>query len=247
MFARSSVVLVSLILAACGPAIDERDHGEALSPRDAQLRLIQRELMAKYDVLADADPSLSTAERRALVRTRLVGFIPTHPNLLEEGQPDRVFKDTGIVYGRLDEAGHDDNTAVDPLQPALLLFDDHYRLIGCGFARAILVDDPTPPRGLELDPSEWFIHNAGAHKADGSFAPRSSLWDAAWHGDLEFHPEMWDVHVFFVDGGTPQVGMTVGTLDAFNAPLPDGFTFEIGVPNAGSGVPGDDVEFYRAQ
>lgn len=112
-------------------------------------------------------------------------------------------------------------------------FDNPYQLFGWAYAKSIGPSDaqPVAPSGAPAEGNtnpplrrpvlscvphhEWFIHAAGIHRADGSFAPRASPL-AATAGDLQanptapppiFHPDLWDIHLFRSEDGVAKFGI----------------------------------------
>ncbi|MEW5852519.1 MAG: hypothetical protein AB2A00_27280, partial [Myxococcota bacterium] len=217
-----------------------------LERRLRQLLDIQAQVLRDFDVLALGPLPDDPAERRARLRELLPEYHPTHVVEAEPGRPDRFFAGTGAVYANILEAALPPFIPANPLRPSLLLFNDEYRLIGCGYTRQRLPgDDGHPPHGLDVDDDEWFFHVAGLHLPNGSFAPMS-LEEAAQSGEEGvWHPEVWDLHIFFAADGAPVVGMAHEALSPFS----DVATALLGVgtPNHRAGLPGEEPAIYRYQ
>ena len=104
--------------------------------------------------------------------------------------------------------------------------DNPYMLVGWAYAQSIRPFSAQPfaptgapaaidPRPIQRRPllrcvphHEWFLHAAGIHRPDGTFAPRPTPLPAGL-GELPpvFHPDLWDIHFFVGVDGAAKTGI----------------------------------------
>jgi hypothetical protein len=86
--------------------------------------------------------------------------------------------------------------------------DGPYHLVGWGYLAPF--DPKGPPSRRCVEPSEWFVHDAGWHLRDGSMVATPDATVEPPRPQLPFpvttwHPKQWDLHLWINDDGVPTV------------------------------------------
>jgi hypothetical protein len=195
-----------------------------------------------------AETGCSLEERRAALREiqeQVLAAVPERLDSLEKAiQPGGPLAGWGLGHGYVVLAGSgavgvDNIKAKEPV-PQLLLYapspaskprdwldfdgpDNPYRLVGWAYIAPY--QPGSPPSKRCIAPAEWFVHEAGWHLRDGGMQltpgaktepPRPAHLDVHM-----WHPEIWDIHVWRGDTGTPTIAFANPKAPSAGRVLPD--------------------------
>ncbi len=201
--------IVRLGLAAVafvGGVSDVAGQGTNCTPEERRdtLRALQRQ------VLAVAPPQLESVDKATQPGGPLAGWRNSHGYV--------VMAHTGAVP--VSSRG----TAKDPM-PSMLQYapspktsphdwldfdgsDGPYQLIGWAYLAPF--DAAGPPSRRCIDPSEWYVHDAGWHLMDGSMVATPDATTEPPRPEFavpihNWHPKQWDIHFWSHDDGVPTI------------------------------------------
>ena len=108
--------------------------------------------------------------------------------------------------------------------------DGPYRLIGWAYLAPF--DPAGPPKRHCIEPSEWFIHDAGWHLKDGGMLatpdaavepPRPELSV----GIYMWHPKQWDLHLWIHAEGVPTISFANPNASGGGYHLPEWVSYSL--------------------
>jgi hypothetical protein len=189
--------------------------------------------VASVSVAGAQNPTCTPEERREVLRAlqrQILELAPRRIQSLEAatrpGGPlaSWVYSHGHVIMAHTGAAPLTSRSAKEPM-PQLLQYapspttsprdwldfdgdDGPYRLIGWGYLAPF---DPTgPPTRRCIDPSEWFVHDAGWHLMDGSMVATPDATAEPPRPKLAvpihiWHPKQWDLHLWINEDGVPTV------------------------------------------
>jgi hypothetical protein len=190
------------------------------------------------------------AERREALRevqSKVLSVAPGQIDSFAEAmRPGGPLEGWSLSHGHVVIAGGmavptDNLNAKDPWPPLLLYSpsgkpedwldfegeDGPYRLAGWGYF-VPYSPGSSPPNFLRcVDAGEWIVHEAGWHLKNGSMHLTPGATEEPPRPDLEagihmWHPQIWDIHFWRGDDGTPAVSFNNPNDKGGGLALPEG-------------------------
>jgi hypothetical protein len=108
--------------------------------------------------------------------------------------------------------------------------DNPYRLVGWAYVGPYTTGSQ-PPQRMCIASSEWFVHEAGWHLKDGGMrlTPGAATEPTRPPGLAMhmWHPQVWDLHVWRGEDGTPTVAFANPSARRWGRELPDGAFYSL--------------------